>query len=164
MATEPIHQEGEYVQATIPGVTVKAGPLGLNARLHTMVITNYRILFARSTVADFKRIAAELKQQARDAGLGRLGQWGAQQRAQDMLAAECAAMAPTDLLARHPKNFAIDRATVTKLKLRRVENENTSENRLTIKTTGKNYKLLLGVSVDSARKTLLGVGLKQGLL
>ena len=161
MSTPP----AEYVQATIPGATVKAGPLGLNARLHTIVITNYRLLFVRSTTADFRRIAAELKQQARDAGKGRIGQWGAQQRAQHVLAQECAAMAPADLLARHPKNFAIDLATVTKLKLKRVENYDASENRLSIKTTGKNYKLLLnGISVADARQTFLNAGLKQGLL
>lgn len=70
-------------------------------------------------------------------------------------------MHPSDLLAQHPKNFAVDRTTVTKVKLRTVYlQDSQTEDRLTIKTTGKNYKMALThISIEHAHQALSMAGM-----
>lgn len=150
----------EQTEATMP-LTVKAGFMGVNSRPYTMVITNHRLLFARSTGADLKRVTAELQKTAKEEGKGRMARMVAGSGAYGVLAQERAAMNPDDLLADHPKNFAVDRDTITKVKLRTVFLQDTqTEDRLTIKTTGKTYKMVLTyTSIERARQMLSMSGL-----
>lgn len=149
------------VQSTIPGVTLKARWMGVKARLHTLVITHDRLLFIRSTSADLKRVSAALRQEAKHAGRGRLAQLGAQMQAHEVLAQEFAGLDPSELLANHPKNFAVDLNTVSKVKIRTVEAPNAlTEDQLTIKTTGKTYKMVLtGATIARAQQALMTAGL-----
>jgi len=58
----PTPPPGEQVQATIPGIMRTAGFLGVNSRLHTLVITNQRLIFARLTGAELKRVVKGLSE------------------------------------------------------------------------------------------------------
>lgn len=148
----PTPPPGEQVQATIPGIMRTAGFLGVNSRLHTLVITNQRLIFARLTGAELKRVVKGLSEGAKAEGKDWKGRMRERAGAYQALADECAAMTPDDLLAQHPKNFAVDRATITKVRLRTVDrSEAGPEDRLTITTTGKKYKLVL--TVTSLKRT-----------
>lgn len=150
-----------HVRATLPGVTLRAGVMGMGSHLYTLVITHDRLLFARSTTADLKRISATLRHGAKEAGSGRWAQLGAQGQAYEVLAQECARMDPDRLLAAHPKNFAVELNRVTKTKIKTVDSpQATSEDRLTIKTADKTYKMVLtGSSVARAREAMTTAGL-----
>lgn len=154
-------QPHPHVLSTIPGVTLRAGAMSVKARLHTVVITPEQILFIRATSAELKRVSAYLREEYNDTDGGRIGRLGAERRAQEVLAQECAALDPADLLSSHDKNFAIDRTTVTTVKIVNAESaRDDSENRLTIKTTGKVYKThLTGTSIEQARDALSDAGL-----
>ena len=109
----------------------------MKSRPYALVITNHRLLFARLTGSELKRRTAELKQRAKDEGKGPMARMVAGSGVYSEFARECAAMHPVDLLAQHPKNFAVDRGTITKVKLRTVNlQDSQTEDRLTIKTTG----------------------------
>ena len=160
MSDAPVPHSTEQTEASLP-VTLKAGFMGVKSRPFALVITNHRLIFARLTGSELKRRTAELKQRAKDEGRGRIARTFAGSGAYSEFARECAAMHPTDLLAQHPKNFAVDRTTVTKVKLRTVYlQDSQTEDRLTIKTTGKNYKMALThISIEHAHQALSMAGM-----
>ena len=102
----PTPPPGEQVQATIPGIMRTAGFLGVNSRLHTLVITNQRLIFARLTGAELKRVVKGLSEGAKAEGKDWKGRMRERAGAYQALADECAAMNPDDLLAQHQGEVA----------------------------------------------------------
>lgn len=65
------------------------------------------------------------------------------------------------MLADHPANFAVDRAAVTKVKLKTTAGPDggVGSDVLVLKANGKTYKVALGGSKSAARKALESAGL-----
>lgn len=161
MTIEYPYGTSERILAFIPNVTLKAGFLGFGSRQHSLVITNNRILFARITVAQLKELSQQAKAEAQSQGKGRMAQMLANPHVYDRLVERYAQWGPEGTLADNPKNFAVDRATVTKVKLKTTTGPEggVGSDLLILKTTGKTYKLTLGGSKNSAREALETAGL-----
>jgi hypothetical protein len=152
--------ESDRVLSTIPNVSLKAGFLGLGSRLHMVVFTPDRVIFARLTTAHLRELSSDLRAEAKAQGKGRMAQYAAQSHGFEVLDAAYRTMTPAQILAEHPKNFAVDRATITRVKFKRTTDANgdTSTDVLVIKTTGHTYKLTLMSSVNQARQALAAAG------
>jgi hypothetical protein len=151
----------ERILSIIPNVTVKAGFLGLNTRQHSVVITNNRILFARITVARMKELSAQGKEEAKNQGKGRMAQLLANPHVYEKLVERYQELGPEGVLVDHPANFAVDRATVSTVKLKTTAGPEggVGSDVLILKTTGKTYKVTLGGSMSAAREALESAGL-----
>lgn len=145
----------EPVIAAIPNATLVKGVLGTGSRLHTLVITPRRVIFARTTVKMLKAITDEARDAAKAEGKGRLGQWGAQMGAQGILAARYFETPLDEILAEHEANFAIERDSIVKARLKAGTMDQPGSDRLIIKTTGKKYNVTLGSGMQQAREALL---------
>lgn len=148
----------EQVLGVITNVALRAGFMGVKTRSHCLVITDQRILFARLTTARMK----ELSQQA-NPGKGFMGQLGTSGQVFGLLIDQYTSMSPEAILAEHPDNFAVDRSTVSKVKIKSStggESGVTTET-LVIKTSDKTYKVTL-MSVEQARRVLQETGLQAG--
>ena len=162
MSDAPESAEAEPVLSTIANVTLKAGVLGLRSRQHSLVFTPTRILFARMTTSQMSNLAKQARDEAKARGEGRMAQFAAQAHAFDALAASYQGMTPAQILAQNPDNFAVDRSTVTKVKIKQTGDSSgagVSTDVLVIKTSGHTYKLTLVSSVGQARQALVTAGL-----
>lgn len=151
----------ERILSYIPNVTVKAGFLGLKSRQHSLVITNNRILFARVTIARIKELSKQAQEEAGSQGKGRMAQMMTNPRTDDRLVQLYEQMGPDGVLADNPANFAVDRATVSKVKLKTSAGPDggVGDDMLILKTTGKTYKIVLSGSKSAARTALEAAGL-----
>lgn len=151
----------EHILSFIPNVTVKAGFLGLGSRQHSLVITNNRILFARITVARMKELSQQAREQAKDQGKGHMGQMLANPHVYDKLVELYTQLGPEGVLADNAKNFAVDRNTVSNVKLKTTAGPEggVGSDVLILKTAGKKYKITLGGSKAAARQALEAAGL-----
>jgi hypothetical protein len=87
-----------------------------------------------------------------------MGQWGAQLTAYARFAERYSSMHPDEVLAETPENFAIDRSTINKARLKAgYDNDEgaKSSDRLIIKTTGKTYTIVLNNGIGPAKTALL---------
>ncbi|MEZ5184241.1 MAG: hypothetical protein R2720_00710 [Candidatus Nanopelagicales bacterium] len=159
MSDPTVAQGTEQVLATIPNVTVKAGFMGFGSRLHSVILTSHRIIFVRETMAALKKISGDLRAEAKSKGEGWTGQMGAQSKAHEIFAQTYAAMNPAAILVNDPNSFAVDRSTVTDVKVKTVTPaDGVQEDRLTIKTTGKKYKCVVNGSLADAWEALATAG------
>jgi hypothetical protein len=146
----------EQVRAIIPNTTLKSGFLGVKSRRHTLILTDRRVIFARSTMAVMKQRVADARRGARSEGKGLFGQVGAV-----VTWAERYLETPPDqALAETADNFAVERSAITKTSLKTktvgrwdAEGGYTRE-LLILKTRGKKYEILLGSGRDQAAQAL----------
>lgn len=149
---------GEHVIAVIPNTTLKAGLMGLKSKQHTVVVTDLRVLFAQMTVQMMKQLVADARDNAKADGKGFFGQWGAQMGAYSGLAQRYLEMAPEQILAENPGNFAVDRSTIRKAQLKNGytdDNGGGTSDRLIIKTADKKYDIALVGGAGQAREALI---------
>ncbi|MEZ5119460.1 MAG: hypothetical protein R2686_06085 [Candidatus Nanopelagicales bacterium] len=151
----------ERILSIIPNVTVKAGFMGFKTRQHSVVITNNRVLFARITVARMKELSQQGREEAKTQGKGRTAQLLSNPHVYEKLVELYQQLGPEGVLADHPANFAVDRATVSKVKLKTTAGPEggVGSDILILKTTGKTYKVTLGGSKSAAREALESAGL-----
>jgi hypothetical protein len=161
MSIEYPYGTTEKILSYIPNVTLKAGFMGLGSRQHSIVITNNRILFARVTVARMKELSKQAMDEAKSQGKGRMAQMLSNPHVYERLVQLYAQMGPEGILADNPANFAVDRATVSKVKLKTTAgpDDGVGSDMLILKTTGKTYKVTLEGSKAAARKALESAGL-----
>lgn len=148
----------ETVMATIPNGTLKAGFMGFGSKPHILVLTDRRVIFARITNEMMKQLVSAARDDAKSQGKGFMGQWGAQLTAYTKFAERYSGMHPDEILAETPENFAIDRSTIRKAKLKAGsmnEDGATSSDRLIIKTTDKTYTISLGAGMGRAKAALI---------
>ena len=146
-----VTQGGERVVSVIPNATLKAGFMGVKTRVHTVVLTDRRVLFVRFTMADGKQLA----QEARAAGKSQRQGW-------DLLMTHFLATDPEVLLAQNEDNFAVALSEVKQAKVKTASTgAGDSGDALLLKTTQKKYQFLLGGSRDQAREALVAAGLPQ---
>ena len=154
----PSASTGEHVHAVIPNATLKAGLLGVKSKPYILVLTDRRVLFVQITKAMMKQLVIDARDEAKADGKGFFGQWGAQLTAYSAFAQRYLAMPPEQTLAETPGNFAIERTTIQKAKLKSGtmdENGNSSADRLTIKTAEKKYSIDLGSGIRQAKEALI---------
>ena len=151
----------ERILSIIPNVTLQAGFMGFKSRMHSLVITNNRILFARITGARMKELSEQGKQEAKNEGKGRMAQLLANPHIYDKLEQLYKQWGPEGVLADNPANFAVDRATVTKVKLKTTAGPDggVGSDVLILKANGKTYKVTLAGSKAAARTALESAGL-----
>ena len=154
------------MQAVIPGARLKSPSwivrqyFEVYGKHYTLVLTDRRVIFARSTVDLMGRRLADAKGRAKAEGKGLVGQLGAQVGAAWMWAEHYLEMAPDDAIAESIDNFAVERSSITRVSLKtRVvgkwsESEG-QEDMLIIRTRGKKYRILLRSGVDQAAQALV---------
>jgi hypothetical protein len=150
------------VHAVIPNATVKGRFLGFGGKPYTMVLTERRVIFAHMTSAMSKQLVAVARDSAKADGKGFFGQWGAQLTAYSGFAQGYLDKSPEEALAETPENFAIERSTILKVKLKSgtTSDENSSSpDRLIIKTTDKKYDIFLGGGMGQAREALIAAAM-----
>lgn len=148
----------EHVLALIPDVTLRAGFMAVKSRSYILVLTDVRIIFVREQTSALRKLSAKLSAAAKSAGKGRKAQFEASMAAYDALADQYAELAPAAILAKDSDNFAVDRATVKKVKTRSNVGDK-MEDRVTIKTTDKSYKMVLHHGMKPAKTALEAAGL-----
>lgn len=152
----------EAVVSMIPNTMLRAGFLGIKTKPYILVITSQRIIFARVTNDMLKQAVADARDGAKTEGKGFFGQWGAQLAAYSSLADRYLTMQPEQILHENGDNFAVDRASVTKTRLKAGtadENGGDTSDRLILKTTDKKYTIVLNAGIGSAKQALAAAGL-----
>jgi hypothetical protein len=148
----------EYVLDMLPDVTLKDGFMAVVSHSYILVLTDVRIIFVREHTSELRKLSAELSATAKAAGKGRKAQLEAAMAAYDVLAQQYEGMSPAAILAKDTDNFAIDRSKITKIKMKTDVGDNL-EDRLTIKTKKKSYKMVLHHGMKPVKRALTRAGL-----
>ncbi len=96
--------QAEVVCGVIPGAFQKKGMLGFSQQAITLVLTNYRVIFAMQTNQMLQEQVRQARAEAKEAGKGFFGQWGAQLSASTRYYQN---KPPRAILAEQPGNFFI---------------------------------------------------------
>ena len=160
-APSPAPPTGERVLAIIGNLTRVGGFMGVKQKRYSLVLTDHRIIFAELTKEKVSAMAKQAQSEAKAEGKGFLGQWGAQFRAPSNYHEKYWQTAPDATLAESPGNFAIDRTTIKKVKFKTgiVDDEHTTSDQVTIKTTSEKYKLQVGGSLSAAKEAFRAAGI-----
>ena len=153
----------ERIVSAASGLSLKAG---LIKRVqYTLVMTNYRILFAQTTSAMLKQNVMEARDNAKAEGAGFFKQWGAQISAGFSFADRYLEMTPDQILAETPGNWALEIGRIQKVKYKAgmvgdADSAGTPD-KVVIKTPDQKYVLELssGSSSTATRKALIEAGL-----
>ncbi|MDO9557967.1 MAG: zinc-ribbon domain-containing protein [Coriobacteriia bacterium] len=152
----------ERIVSAAAGLSMKAGLL--KRVTYTLVMTNYRILFAQTTSAMLKQNVMEARDSAKAEGGGFFKQWGAQISAGFNYADRYLEMTPEQVLAETPGNWALEIARIQKVKYKvgmvgDAETTSTPD-KITIKTANQKYVLeLSGGSTNATRQAFIDAGL-----
>jgi len=145
----------ERVYSVLGGVSYKKG--ALKRMPCSLVMTQYRIVFAELTKDMLKLATVDAKTQAKTDGKGLFRQLGAQMGASRSAAERYRTITADQALMEGPNNFAIDRSQVKKVKFK-MGDEDTDV--IVIKTTAGKYVLeIKNGSVRNAKKALAEAGL-----
>lgn len=145
----------ERVVSVIPNVTLTLAPEGTRTgHLHSLVLTDQRVIFARLT----KSRLAELNRLPKP-GKKRLTQIGAKTPALGLLQEQYLAMPPAQALAEHEANFAVDRDLILKVRIKFTGGEiDTTTEALSFKTEEDTYRVIL-TSGSQTRRALREAGM-----
>lgn len=153
---------GERIVAVIPNATLKGGFMGMKSKAYTLVLTDRRIVFAQITTDMMKQIVADARDGAKAEGKGFMGQWGAQLTAYSAFAQGYLTMPVDQALGETPGNFAIERPAIEKAKVKVGHTDadnNTTADRLIIKTSDKKYDITLQAGAAQAKQALIAAEL-----
>lgn len=151
----------EHILAVIGGLTRISGFMGFKQQVFTLIITNHRLIFAELDKGRLSALTRESRDHARAQGKGLWGQWGAQRRALGDYEEIYWQMAPAQALAESPNNFAVDRASIKKIRFKTgvVDDERSTSDRIIIKTTGKKHTLQVRGVLSSTKEAFRTAGL-----
>jgi hypothetical protein len=129
----------EIVLGVIPEARMKTGLL--KSETWVLVVTDQRLLGARVTDELMRYVVEQARAQAKAAGGGFLGQWGAQLKAGFALNQRYCAMAPAAILAETPGNWALYPGQVSAIKVEHKTRGDAGDNdieflKITIETPG----------------------------
>jgi hypothetical protein len=153
---------GERVVAVIGNLTEVAGFMGVKSKTYTLVITDQRLIFARLTKERMNAIVAQARDEAKAAGKGFFGQWGAQLGSSFNYHELYSQMTPEEALAETPDNYAIDRSTIVSVKYKTGtmdENGASTPDRVIIKTASGKHKIQVNGSLRAVKDTLRQAGI-----
>jgi hypothetical protein len=152
----------ERIISAAAGLSMKAG---LIKRVqYTLVMTNYRVLFAQTTSEMLKQNVMQARDNAKAEGGGFFKQWGAQISAGFNYADRYLAMTPDEVLAETAGNWALAIAAIQKVKYKAgmVGDADTpsTPDKVVIKTADQKYVLeLSGGSSNATRQAFIDAGL-----
>ncbi|WP_367343355.1 DUF4339 domain-containing protein [Propionibacterium sp.] len=152
----------ERTLAVVGGLVQSSGFMGVKRRTYTLILTDYRIIFAELTREKMSALADQARSDAKTQGKGFLGQWGAQLGASGRYHEIYRQMPPEAALAETPGNFAIDRATIQKVKFRSStsgDDGTPTSDYVIIRTSAGKYKMQVNGSLSHVRKTFREAGL-----
>jgi hypothetical protein len=130
----------EVVIGVIPSAKTKTGMFSTTA--YTLVVTNYRLIFARMTNDLVKENTERVRAEAKAGGAGFFGQWGAQLKSAFSFAQRYLTMHPEAILAESAGNAFIAPSQVREIKVERKwrsagsDDDNQPYLRIVIETTG----------------------------
>jgi len=107
----------ETVLGVIPDARIKTGML--KSETWVLIVTDQRLLAARTTDELIKNVAMAARAQAKASGSGFFGQWGAQIKASFAVAQRYGAMTPEAILAETPGNWALWPGQASSIKVER---------------------------------------------
>ena len=113
-------------------------------------------------VSRLRRLVEEARDDAKAQGKGFLGQWGAQLGASGRYHEVYWQMPPEAALAETPGNFAVDRATIEKVKFERggIDDDNHSQpDYVIIKTSVGKFRMRVGGSLSEVRGAFEDAGI-----
>jgi len=114
----------EQVLGVIPGGSRKKGFMGMSADMFTLVVTNYRVIFALQTKEMQQEDARLAKEAAKQQGKGFFGQWGAVITSGS--GQKYQAMAPQAIMVEQPGNFYVDYNQVRSVRVREYSDDESS--------------------------------------
>jgi hypothetical protein len=116
-APPPRPAPAEVVCGVIPGAFQRKGVLGLGQQAFTLVLTNYRVIFAMQTNQMLQEQVRQARAEAKGEGKGFFGQWGAQLSASTKYYQH---KPPEAILAEQPGNFFIPHNALRSVKFHMV--------------------------------------------
>jgi hypothetical protein len=154
----------ERAQAIIPGATIWSGFLGVHPKQYTLILTDRRVIFARSTIAMMTRRVADAWNGAKSERKGFLDLLGAEWDACSGWEGRYFETKPDEALAETAENFAVERASITRVSLKTKryldsEGDLIADQLLIIRTHSKKYKVLLGLGRGQAKQALRAAGM-----
>lgn len=157
----PAPPTGEHILAVIGNITRVGGFMGVKQTRYSLVLTDYRIIFAELTKEKVSAMVKQAQSDAKAEGKGFLGRWGAQLRAPSNYHERYWQMALDATLAESAGNFAIDRTTIKKVKFKAgiVDDEHTTFDQVTIKTTSDKYKLRVNGRLSATKEAFRAAGI-----
>lgn len=159
----PAPASGERVLAIVPNANLRAGFMGVKRVAYTLVLTDTRVIFARLTNEMLKQAVADARDDAKTAGKGFFGQWGAQMQAAFTYAQRYLSMDPAAALAETAENFAVDRHALSKIKFKAGLSGDTdtgdTPDVLRFDAGSQTYKFDLGNGISQAKDAFRTAGI-----
>ncbi len=151
----------EQILAVVGGLRRASGFLGLKQKACALVLTDQRIIFAGMSNERMKQLLYQARDAAKQEGKGLIGRYMAQAQAVSGYQQRYWQMAPEYILVEEVDNFAIPRADVKKVKLKRgiADDSGTrTEDKLIIHTTREKLKFYVGGPLASVREAFRAAG------
>jgi hypothetical protein len=145
------------VCGVIPGAFQKKGMLGFSQQSITLVLTNYRVIFAMQTNQMLQEQVRQARAEAKGDGKGFFGQWGAQLSAGSTYYQH---KSPEAILAEQPGNFFIPHNQLRKVKFHVIHggDESRDDYRLDFESiTGKVSVMFTMIDQKKAKQALTQV-------
>jgi len=157
----PTSSSGERTIAILGNLTRMTGFMGMKQKRYTLILTDRRIIFAELTKERLAGVMGHARNEAEIEGKGLLGKWGAQLKAGSGYHEAYRQMTPDGALAESPDNFAVDLATIQKVKFKTgsVDEQYVSFDQVIIKTTSDTYKLNVAGSLATVEEAFRAAGI-----
>ena len=153
---------GERILAVLGNLTQTGGFMGMKAKTYSIIITDWRLIFAELTKERITAMVNQARDAAKAEGKGFFGQWGAQLGTSFNYHEVYWQMAPEAALAETPGNFAIDRRAIQSVKFKAgmMDDEgHSSPDQIVIKTTSGKHTLQVNGSLGSVKEAFRQTGI-----
>jgi hypothetical protein len=153
---------GERTLAVIGNITQVAGFMGVKSKTYSLLVTDRRVIFAQLTKEKITAMVNRARDEAKAAGKGVLGQWGAQLGMSFNYHEAYWQMEPEAALAETSGNFAVDRSDIRGIKYKAGTMDDDGQSRpdvMTITTTSGTYKLQVNGSLSAAKDAFRQAGI-----
>jgi hypothetical protein len=152
----------ERTLAVIGNLTQLGGFMGMKAKTYSLIITDWRVIFAELTKERITAMVNQARDEAKADGKGFFGQWGAQLGTSFNYHEVYWQMLPDAALAETPGNFAIDRREIRSVKFKAGmadDDGHSSPDQLIIKTTSGKHTLQVNGSLGAVRDAFRNAGI-----
>lgn len=151
----------ERTLAVIGNLARVGGFMGMKQTTYSLIITDRRLIFAELTKDKISAMMNRARDDAKAAGKGFFGQWGAQIGSSFNYHDVYWQMAPETAAAESAGNFTIERAEFqgAKFKVGVSDDERTTQDQLVIKAASGKYKFNVGGSLGAVRDAFKETGL-----
>lgn len=139
---------GERIAGIIPGMRHKTGLF--SSKIYNLVVTDRRILFAEATTRMLNQAAKDAAAEAKEQGKGFFARAAETMQSQHKIYQKYWQMAPEEILAETPGNFAVEHNQIVSIKIRfgkfNEEQGQYDKDEMQIKTSREKMKLIFEYS------------------